>query len=60
MIAIGQAMTSVVKPNLYDLFQLHATARGEVTSNIEEADTIFSMDEGITPFDTGTIVGQYL
>lgn len=60
MMAIGQAMTSVVKPNLYDLFQLHATARGEVTSNIEDADTVFSMDEGITPFDTGTIVGQYL
>lgn len=60
MIAIGQAMTSVVKPNLYDLFQLHATARGEVTSNIEEADTIFSMENGVTPFDTGTIVGQYL
>lgn len=60
MVAMGQAMTSVVKPNLYDLFSLHAQARGEQTSNREEADTIFSLKDGITPFDTSTIVAEYI
>lgn len=55
-----QAMTQVAKPNLYDLFRLHAEARGEIIEEIEEADTVFSIDEGITPFDYETIVGEYL
>lgn len=60
MVAIGQAMTSVIKPNLYDLFQLHAKARGEITSDIEKADSIFSLKDGVTPFDISTIVGEYM
>ncbi|MNC63377.1 hypothetical protein D3C75_1134950 [compost metagenome] len=60
MVAIGQAMTSVIKPNLYDLFSLHAKARGEITGDIGEADSVFSLENGVTPFDISTIVGEYM
>jgi hypothetical protein len=46
----AQAMTSLKKPNLYDLFRMHVDARGEFVDNKEEADVVFSVDEGITPF----------
>lgn len=48
------------RPNLYDLFTLHAVSRGDLVENKEEADTIFSLEEGITPYDTDTIVGKFL
>lgn len=60
MVLMGKALTSLVKPNLYDLFKLHIEARGELCVNIEEADLIFSMDKGITPFDLDLIVSEYL
>ncbi|WHY88350.1 TerD family protein [Neobacillus novalis] len=58
--ATGKAMTSLVKPNLYQLFELHARARGELVIEKEEADTIFSVKEGITPFDIEKIIAEYL
>lgn len=57
---MAKAMTSLNKPNLHDLFTLHAQARGEIVENIEEADTVFSIDKGITPFDTDIIVSEYI
>lgn len=60
MVLIGKAMASLVKPNLYDLFKLHTLARGTECGNIEEADTIFSLDTGVTPFDIDIIIGEYL
>lgn len=51
MILVGKALTNLVKPNLYDLFRLHIEARGELVQDIEEAETIFSLNKGITPFD---------
>jgi hypothetical protein len=53
-------MTGLNKPDLYDLFRMHAEARGEFVDNIEDADTVFSIEEGITPFDTDVIVSEYL
>ena len=41
---------------LYDLLLLHAVARGELTDKKEEADEIFDIEEGTTPFDIDTIV----
>jgi len=39
---------------------LHIKARGiEVTSK-EEADVIFDIEDGITPFDTDVFMGEYL
>lgn len=60
IVAIGQALTSLVKPTLYDLLYLHGTARGEFVDNPKDADTVFSVDKGITPFDTDVIMAQYL
>jgi hypothetical protein len=57
---MGQAMESMVKPNLYDLFMLHALARGELVESAGEADTVFSLEAGITPFDISTIMAEYI
>src|SRR5690606_219081 len=57
---INKSMTSLVKPNLYDLIELHIRARGERTMNIKEANTIFAADAGITPTDIDIIVSDYL
>jgi len=56
---MGQAMTTLAKPTLYDLFLLHATARGTL-SDAAEADTVFSLEKGITPFDIETIMAEYM
>lgn len=57
---MNEAMLSLVKPSLYDLFTLHAEARGEVVKSADEADTIFSTKQGTTPYDSDKIVGEYL
>ncbi|MBV9469541.1 MAG: TerD family protein [Abitibacteriaceae bacterium] len=55
-----QAMTSLVKPSLFDLFTLHIRARGELVDTPVVASTVFSLDNGITPFDTANIMAQWL
>lgn len=55
-----EAMLNVVKPNLYDLFILHARARGKVVKNKEEADIVYGVDGDITQYDTDIIMGTYL
>ena len=57
---MNEAMLSLVKPSLFDLFSLHAEARGELVKTVEDAETVFSLKQGITPFDTDKIVGEYL
>lgn len=60
---VGKAMTSLAKPSLYDLFTLHAKARGEIVTELaedEKPDTVFSVKEGITPFDSETIMADFL
>lgn len=57
---MGQAIVSLVKPNLYDLFMLNGLARGEIVEKKEDADVIFSVDEGITPFDMDKIVADFI
>lgn len=57
---IGQCFSEMKKFNLYDLFVLHGMSRGEIVSNREEADVVFAIDGNVTPFDTDTIVGEYL
>ena len=54
------AIATAKKATLYDLIKLHINARGiEVTSK-EEADVIFDIEDGITPFDTDVFMGEYL
>lgn len=48
------------KPTLYDLFIHHGIARGELVSNKEDADVVFSMDGNVTPFDIEKIMGEFL
>ncbi|MNO06323.1 hypothetical protein D3C81_2280590 [compost metagenome] len=53
-------MTDLRKPDLYDLFNLHAKARGELADAANQADTIFSVEQGITPFDIELIMTEYV
>ena len=48
------------KISLYELFTLHAIARGEQVKNKEDADIVFSTYEGVTPYDTTVINSEYL
>lgn len=54
------SMVNMSKPNLYDLIDLHIRARGLRVANKEEADIIFDVDSGITPFDVDVFMGEYL
>jgi hypothetical protein len=50
-----RALTQLRKTDLHALFDLHVRARGEKVADIEAADTIFSADRGITPFDLARV-----
>lgn len=54
-----RSMVELSRPNLYDLFLLHANARGTLTHNSAEADTVFSVETG-TPFAISEIAASYL
>lgn len=63
LVLMGKAVTGLVKPTLYDLFDMHAEARGtarcsEATQG--EADTVFSLHQGITPFDADRIMSEFM
>jgi hypothetical protein len=60
MTLIGKSITEVIKPDLYSLFLIHANARGSLVEKEEDADTIFSLERGITPFDLETIASEFL
>jgi hypothetical protein len=60
---MGKAITGLIKPTLYDLFDMHAEARGTGRcgeSTRSEADTVFSLHEGITPFDADRIMSEFM
>lgn len=54
------SMVNMSKPNLYDLIDLHVRARGLRVDNKEDADVIFDIEDGITPFDTEVFMGEYI
>jgi hypothetical protein len=56
---MGQALTQVNKPNLYDLLTLHAQSRGKLTSNPDKADVVFSVEAG-TPFELEKIASEFM
>jgi hypothetical protein len=56
---VGRAFTQIRKPNLYDLFSLHAEARGGLSEE-KEAKTVFAPDRGVTPFQTEKIMSEFL
>jgi stress response protein SCP2 len=55
-----KSMVYISKPKLSDLFEMHAQARGEVVTNMKDADTVFSMHEGITPYDYEKIASEFM
>ncbi|MFD1176404.1 TerD family protein [Paenibacillus puldeungensis] len=60
MVLMGKAMIELRKPDLYDLFMLHAMARGKLVGAPEQADTIFSLEKGVTPYDIEQIMAEFL
>jgi hypothetical protein len=48
------------KTDLHTLFSLHIEARGEMVPHAELADTIFSVENGITPFDLDKIMAEFV
>jgi len=60
IVLLGKAFTQIAKPNLYDLFRLHAMARGEMVTEAENAETVFAPDRGVTPFQLEVIASQYM
>lgn len=56
------AIVDMEKPNLYDLFMLHAESKGFLVDNEDEADTVFGLSDNATvsPVDLDVIMGQYL
>lgn len=57
---VARAISSLKKINLYELFELHCAARGTLCVDKSEADTIFSLEEGITPYDIDVIMSQFM
>ena len=54
-----KSFVDLKKPNLYDLFVLHAEARGTLAGSPDAADTVFSV-ENETPFHLEVIASEYL
>lgn len=55
-----RAMTQLKKTSLHRLFGLHIQARGIQVQTEAEAQTVFSVQSGITPFDAELIGSEYL
>jgi hypothetical protein len=58
---IGRSIVELRKPTLYDLFNMHAEARGTVVNDPKRADTVFDLYDGtINAFDTMAISSEFL
>ncbi|MFO0808945.1 MAG: TerD family protein [Gemmataceae bacterium] len=55
-----RALTQLRKTDLYTLFDLHIRARGTKVLEVETADSVFSVDRGITPFDLDRIAAEFM
>ncbi len=55
-----RSLTQLRKTDLHTLFGLHVRARGEVVSDAGSADSVFSIDRGITPFDLDRIAAEFM
>ncbi|MDF1664960.1 MAG: TerD family protein, partial [Planctomycetota bacterium] len=60
LVHMGKAISTLIKPDLGTLFELHARARGTLVETKEEAETVFSEQDGITPFHLEEILADYL
>jgi hypothetical protein len=55
-----RTLLGLIKTDLHTLFSLHIQARGELAHEKKLADTVFSLDEGITPFDLPKISSEFM
>jgi len=60
VIAVCRALVEMHKPNLFDLVSLHVKARGSFVDNKDDADVVFDVEDGITPFDTGVWLSEFV
>jgi hypothetical protein len=57
---IDGALNMDNKPTLFELFEMHARARGTIVDNMNDADKVFSWSEGTKPTDVSEILSEYL
>lgn len=58
-----EAMVNLNRPSLYDLFELHIEARGQLAAQREKAQTVFLAETAagaISPYDILHIMSEYL
>lgn len=55
-----RSLTGLRKTDLHTLFELHVRARGERVEGAEQAQTVFAIDRGVTPFDLDRIGAEYM
>lgn len=55
-----EALLSPEVPLLHDLFSMHARARGTIVRSREDADTVFAVDGDVSPFDSATVLGDFV
>jgi hypothetical protein len=55
-----RAVTQLRKTDLHTLFDLHVRARGEAVPDPNQAQTVFAVDRGVTPFDLDRITAEYM
>ena len=55
-----RAMTQMRKTDLHTLFGLHIRARGEAVATLAAAQTVFAVDQGLTPFDLDRIAAEFM
>lgn len=55
-----RSLTQLRKTNLHTLFSLHISARGQEVDTLKNAQTVFAVDTGITPFDLDKIGAEFL
>jgi hypothetical protein len=55
-----RALTQLRKTDLHTLFDLHVRVRGESVSDIASAETVFSVEQGVTPFDLDRIAAEFM
>lgn len=60
IVDVVKSIITTKKPNIYDLIEMNVESRGKIVYNKEEADKVFSLNEGITPFDDEMIISEYI
>lgn len=57
---VARALAGMSKPKMGRLARLHAQARGSLAASPEEADVVFSLAQGVTPYDFEVVASELL